>query len=291
MRFLILILFLLPGHIVLAQKWIRGEVKDAISNRPVPNASIFLNNTSVGTRADEEGRFSLHLPAEKAELIISSVGYQTYSARVSASDTLTFFTVRLQVKSPDLETIVIEPYEKDGWEKWGRFFLENFIGTTDNSTDCKITNPEVIRFRNSKKNKTLNAYAEEPLVIENKALGYVIHYQLESFEYSFNNQFLLYTGYPYFEAMEGSKGKQKRWARNRQEAYYGSMLHFMRCLYLNRLLEEGYEVRSVKKIPNKEKQRINEARKTNTVVIIDASGRRIIKEKYPDSSEYYRNAD
>jgi hypothetical protein len=74
----------------------------------------------------------------------------------------------------ELESITVEPWEKDGWERWGRVFTESFIGTTSASRQCEIKNHKALRFRYSKKNGTLIAVADEPLIIENRALGYRI---------------------------------------------------------------------------------------------------------------------
>jgi hypothetical protein len=268
-----------------AQKLIKGVVVDAEKGKVIPSASVFLNNTSIGTTADAEGRFELTIPAGKYELIVSSIGYETYNNTISAQ-VQDFITIRLAVKAEQLETVVIEPYEKDGWETWGRFFLENFIGTSANAQDCKIKNTEVIRFRNSKKKNELTATALEPLIIENKALGYTIKYQLENFSYDFQNQYLLFSGYPFFEAMKGSEGKQKRWEKRRKETYEGSMMHFMRSVYRNTLAREGFEVRSLQRVPNNEKKRVKEASKNNRQRTTP-DGKIMVSTINRDSTDYY----
>jgi hypothetical protein len=61
---------------------------------------------------------------------------------------------------------------KDGWDKYGKFFLENFIGSTPNAARCTLMNPEVLKFYLLKKSNKLRVLATDPLQIENKALGY-----------------------------------------------------------------------------------------------------------------------
>ena len=34
----------------------------------------------------------------------------------------------------------------DGWNKYGQFFLDNFIGTTSNAAQCTIENKDVDQF-------------------------------------------------------------------------------------------------------------------------------------------------
>lgn len=270
-----------------SQTLLKGVVLDAEKNKPVSNASVFLNNTSVGTKADEHGIFVLSIPNGKFELIVSSVGYQTYNQTISGNEIADFITIKLQVKTQLMETVVVEPYEKDGWQKWGKFFIENFIGMSANAKDCEIKNSSTIHFTHPKNKNTLSAVADETLIIENKALGYTIHYQLESFQYDFKNNYLVWTGYPFFEPMKGSKAMQKRREKKRNEAYYGSMMHFMRTVYRNKIVEEGFEIRHLKKIPNYEKQRVKEAYKSNMQTIRNANGTATITHINKDTAEYY----
>jgi hypothetical protein len=272
-----------------AQKLLKGVVIDAVKGKPIPYASVFLSNTSIGTQTKDDGSFQLTIPAGKFDLIVSSIGYETFNRTVNASSVEDEIRVELKLKTEAMETVVIEPYEKDGWAKWGRFFIENFIGTSFNAQHCTIKNKDIIKFRNSKKTNELNAYADEPLVIENKALGFTIRYQLEVFNYNFKTGYFIYAGYPFFEMMDGSEAKQRRWEKNRKEAYYGSMMHFMRTLFRNRLEQEGFEVRAVQKIPNDEKRRVKEAAQNNYRTTRNTSGHTMVQVINQDSSEYYHS--
>ena len=255
MKYYCLFFFILFSCYCNGQKILKGVVSDE-QKKPIPGASVFLSNTSIGTSADGKGNFELSLPNGKYDLIVSSIGYETYSQTITTSTLNDFISIILKPKSEQMETVVIEPFEKDGWEKWGKFFLESFIGTSAYVHQCNLKNSKAIRFRNSKKNNELTAMALEPLIIENKALGYRIKYQLETFSYNFKNHYLIYEGFPFFEPMQGGKGKQKRWEKNRRTVFYGSIMHFMRTVYRNKLSEEGFEIRSLQKVPNIEKQRV-----------------------------------
>ncbi|RYZ31002.1 MAG: hypothetical protein EOO10_00790 [Chitinophagaceae bacterium] len=267
-----------------AQKLIKGVVVDEEKNTPLPKASVFLNNTSVGTTANEEGKFELYIPAGRYDLIVSSIGYSTHNQSINSSDATDFITIKMKVKAPELEAVIIEPFEKDGWQKWGKWFNENFLGTSEYGRDTRIVNPEVLKFRNSKKNNQLTVIAIAPLTIENKALGYRLTYQLETFNYNFKSGYLLYAGYPFFENMTGSDRKKRGWEKAREDVYYGSMLQFMRAIYRNRVKEEGFEVRRMKKVPNAEKQRVRMVYRTS--VRADENGR-MISAVSRDSSAYY----
>jgi hypothetical protein len=98
----------------LSQKLLRGQVIDGQKNKPVPFASVFLNNTSVGTKTNEQGMFELNIPDGKYELIVSSVGYETYNQTIVAKEINETISINLKVKAPELESIIIEAFEKDG---------------------------------------------------------------------------------------------------------------------------------------------------------------------------------
>jgi len=132
---------------------------------------------------------------------------------------------------------------RNGWEKYGQFFLDNFIGTTKFGQDCIVTNHEVLKFYFSKKRNRLKVLASEPLIIQNNALGYKITYALDSFVNEYNTQVSLYTGSPLFEEMQPANDAERtKWHDNRLHAYNGSMLHFMKSLYNKTLKENGFDV-------------------------------------------------
>jgi hypothetical protein len=260
-RIYLFLLFLFP-FIGNSQTALKGRVLDAEKSTPIPGASIFLNNTSVGTVTNSQGLFELLIPAGRFDLIVSSIGYETANLPIGTAGQSATQTIKLQPKAKELETVVIAPFEKEGWEKWGAFFIENFIGTSALAKDCKLVNPLAVKFRHNKKTGELTAHAFEPLIIQNKALGYILHYDLETFSYNFQSGYILFQGYPYFEPMRGGPARQKRWTGKRNSAYDGSLLHFMRSVYRNKIGEQGFEVRALQKIPNGEKARVQLLYKT-----------------------------
>lgn len=281
--FFVLLIYSIPA---LSQQSLKGVVSDQ-DNKPIPGASVFLNNTSLGTRTNDEGKFELFIPAGKFDLIVSSIGYETFNKTITSPGLDDFIPIKLKIKEMELDEVIVGPYEKDGWEKWGTFFLQNFIGTSANANQCRIKNSDIIKFRNSKKRNELTAYAFEPLVIENKALGYTIQYQMEAFNYNFGTHFLFYEGYPFFENMKGNPVKKGKWEKRRSEAYSGSVLHFMRSVYRNRIIQEGFEVHPLQKIPNLEKRRVKMVYERNTKRIETAIGQSVISVINEDSADYY----
>jgi hypothetical protein len=285
MRFIILVSCLIASLSCLGQKLLKGIVVDKETGQALPGASVFLSNTSVGITTNSQGVFALSVPDGKYDLIVSSIGFETYTQTITTASLPESLTLKLNPKIKELATVIVEPFEKDGWEKWGKFFLDNFIGTSAFARDCIIKNKDVIKFRRSKTPNELTAIALEPLLIENKALGYTVRYQLEDFNYNFKTHYLYYSGYPFFEPMQGSNAQQRRWERAREEVYYGSMMHFMRSLFRNKIAEENFEVYALKKLPNTEKARVREANNRRIRVMPDKQ--LTIGSVAGDSSAYY----
>lgn len=290
---LLLIGFLLSSCVCYAQTDLSGRVLSADNKVPVASANVYISNSSIGTVTDEKGQFVIkNFPAGRYDLVISCIGYETQVLTLSSAQLPPVLTILLKPKINELQEVIVEPYEKNGWERWGSFFMENFIGTSAFSRDCKLLNKEVIKFRFSKKNNTLKAIANDRLVIENRALGYVLKYDMTRFEYDFGTRIFLYQGYPLFEEMETKrKGLQKRWAENREDAYYGSVMHFMRSLFRNKLVEQDFEVRKLIKLPDAEKKRVRalyRAQAVNAAI----NGTLMVDGQLPglrrDSAAYYR---
>jgi hypothetical protein len=290
---LILISFIANLHLCFAQQALRGKVIASDSKQPIHLANVFLSNTSIGTVTNAEGIFVLdRFPQGRFDVVISCIGYETYVTTIQYAQLPAFIEVVLKPKVNILQEVVVEPYEKNGWERYGKFFIENFIGTSALAADCKLKNPETIRFRYNKKENILRAFADEPIVLENRALGYILRYDLKVFEYNYGTRIFYFQGYPLFEDIETDRKRLlNRWERNRTEAYYGSMMHFMRSLFRNQLIEEGFEIRKLIKVSEEEKKRVRNIYNSRTY--INSNGNIVVNDSLlangnKDSADYYR---
>ena len=272
---------------------LKGKIITSDTHKPVVSANVFLSNTSVGTISDENGEFVIsRFPEGRFDLVISFVGYEIYITTLQSNHLPASLEVVLKPKVNELQEVIVEAYEKNGWEKWGSFFIENFIGASAFAHDCKLLNQATIKFRFNKKQNTLKAFADDRLVVENKALGYVVKYELTRFEYNFTTRMLYYQGYPLFEEMATARNSlQKRWVRNREEAYYGSMMHFMRCVYRNKLVEAGFEVRKLIPLSDAEKKRVKAIYQSQFTKSV-SEGKVVVSKNIgvenEDSAAYYR---
>jgi hypothetical protein len=239
----LLLLFLLAGSLAFGQGTISGRIIDAESKEPLAGASVFAQNTTKGTTSDKEGAFSLYLNKGGYEVIITFTGYASRKINYEAvSDRQ--FTIELQKEDKSLSEVVIRSSNEvaDGWEKYGKFFTDHFIGTTPFADSCTLLNPQALKFYYYKRSDRLKVLATEPLQISNRALGYNLNYQLDSFVYHYQKDLSSYRGNCLFQPIEGSAEEQSLWTKNREAAYRGSRLHFVRSYYDSTLKQEGFTV-------------------------------------------------
>jgi hypothetical protein len=224
---------------------VTGKVIDAKSGQPLPGASVFCQNTTVGTTSNNEGKFFLRLGNGGYDLVVSYTSYETKLTRISEGNPQNdSMTIELRQQDKSMEEVVVAGSAEvaDGWSKYGQFFLYNFIGTTPNAAQCTLQNPEVLHFYFYKKRNKLKVKSKEDLMVQNDALGYKIRYQLDSFVYDYGSNVGLYSGYPLFEEMPATPEQAVTWKRNRYRTYIGSRLHFMRSWYDSTLTDEGFEI-------------------------------------------------
>jgi len=251
-RYLLLPLLTVCSIIGYGQFSVSGKIIDSATKEPLNSASVYCQNTTIGTTTNKEGEFSLQLKSGGYELIISYTGYQTKQIRITNTDNR-IPDIEMIKEEKSLGEVIIKTSNevKDGWEKYGAFFLDHFIGTTPNAAKTTLQNPEVLHFYLLKKSNKLRVLATEPLQIQNNALGYNLRYQLDSFIYFYNTNINLYRGFCLYTEMEGEDSLKKVWAANREKAYAGSKLHFMRSYYDSALIEEGFSIDMLDEVNDK----------------------------------------
>jgi hypothetical protein len=241
----ILLLLSIPSLTQSQSTSISGKVYDASTGMPLTGASVFCQNTTFGTASNSEGRFRLAVPDGGYDLVVTYNGYETFSRRLGRNDDgARDLEIGLKMRDNSLEavSIVASNEVKDGWERYGGLFRDLFLGMTENSAKCTIENPESLRFLYYRKRDKLKVLAREPVRVVNKALGYRIRFELDSFVHEFGSGSTESAVYALFEEMEGTDTEKAEWKTARENAYYGSLLHFMRCYYDSTLGGNGYRL-------------------------------------------------
>lgn len=243
------------GHILLErkeQREISGRVVDSTNRKPIANASVFFNNTTIGTITDGNGIFKLKVArAGKYEIVVSMMGYATYQKALFADGhnlDLRDIKVAPHIITLSEVKIKIDP-RRDRDYRW---FKDEFLGNSNFADKCRIVNPEILDLNYNKKTKVLRASSPDLLEVENDALGYKLSYLLTHFYSNKNDGRVSFKGLVLFEPLTGDPTQQQKWQKNRMKAYKGSSMHFLRSLLENQLDEEGFKVLVLKKkaIPN-----------------------------------------
>ncbi|WP_162623252.1 carboxypeptidase-like regulatory domain-containing protein [Confluentibacter sediminis] len=225
---------------------IKGIIFDS-NKDPIFGASVYFNGTSIGTISRDDGSFSIGTPSDNSiPLIISFLGFETVFI-TNYSFLTEPLKIQLNESNQELDEVIIET---DTWsrEKKLREFREVFLGTTSPALECKILNEDAIKLTYKPSQGILIAYANEPLVIKNKFLGYVVNYNLQNFKIQYETppngfQFITstyYDGFTFFEELK--KSTSKKHTDNRKLSYEGSLLHFFRSIYKKELIENKFKI-------------------------------------------------
>jgi hypothetical protein len=242
-RFSFFIMLLLASAGVFAQS--RNDVAGIVTDEkgePVKGATVFIGGSDRVMPTDEDGRFRFTGVSQGSfQLSVKMLGFNPLTRNIMVQGAPVKVNLQLTVKTNVLTEVRIGNRRAVNINL--RLFKEAFLGTSANGRQCVILNPEILTF--STKRGLLLAEADDFLIIENKRLGYRIHYLLKDFGYSTKNNTALYHGDFSFEELPGSDDDRKKWAKNRAETYQGSFMHFLRSAYTNTALENGFITRQM----------------------------------------------
>lgn len=240
--FLFISFFCFPLY-VFCQRTIEGRVIGADDRKPLLFANVFISNSTKGQQTDDKGKFKLsNVPSGVIDLVVSYVGYDTFSIKLKADTLKKPLLILLTPDAISLQGVTIKRM-RNGFERFFPLFREHFLGKTAFSAHCKLKNPEALWFSLNNDESELTIGANEPLEIENKALGYVIKYTLEEFKFNFAQSYVSYYGFPFFQEMSSRNEKKETiWYENREKAYFGSPQHFFKSLINYDLSNAGYTV-------------------------------------------------
>lgn len=241
MKKLVLIILFFYTCILSYSQTIKGVVLDNETNEKVCFATVYFDNTFIGTTSDAEGKFSLHVPDNSnMSIVVSSIGYYSASiSKYSEKDSLIIFLTPKAYKIQEVN--ILEKLLVRKRKKYLRIFKKQFLGNTENGTKCAITNEKDISFNYHTSSDTIKAYALKPIEIDNNALGYKILFYLDKFEFYKETQSFYYKGHIiYLKDMMIESNCVNNFLKVRKDTYLGSRMHFFRSLWLNDLTRNGF---------------------------------------------------
>jgi hypothetical protein len=208
-----------------AQKNIVGIVLDN-NSKPIPNVSIHILNSTVGTKSNNSGFYKIDIPKNlrEKEIVFSCVGYERKKTSLDSykGDSIIVF---LKIRNDTLSEV-----NKNG----KRSFLvksrlkkiENaLIGDTFYSKKCKVVNLNEFILVDSGGHK-FYYYALNPIIIVNNALGYKIEFEvgessMDGYRRTYNNYNIKFSPL----TPQNSK-EEKIWENNRKRVFYSSTRGF-----------------------------------------------------------------
>lgn len=233
------ILFLLLATSATAQTGsLAGTVLDE-AGAPLSGATVYLSGTTRGDATDDAGRYEItDVPPGAYRLVGSLVGYEPVVTEVDLEDdeqVVTDFV--LYTARRTIGFVRVEAPRDTRWTGQRARFERAFLGESARADSALILNPEVLEFQ--ERTGVLQAAAAKPIVIENRALGYRLVYDLRAFVQTSDE--VRYDGDVQFIPLEDeSVLEAERWADARANAYRGSLAHLLRVLVEDDLEDSGF---------------------------------------------------
>ena len=236
------LLLLGVNFLILAQTGtVTGVVKDAETGETLPFCNVFINNTTIATVTDMDGKYSLpNLEPGPLEIGFSFIGYVAETKKITLNPGGTS-TVNLNMKpfAQELSDVEIKASRDKSWERDLRKFENLFLGNDEIASKSTIENPWVIDFPESEEKNTFKATAGIPLEIVNNYLGYKISFDLKEFFDSPTNYRI--AGAARFEEMKPESEEQRTtWENNRAEIYRKSPMNMFRAMITGDQEKEGF---------------------------------------------------
>lgn len=223
-----------------SQVKISGKILDEFGF-PVADVLVYVDGSSISVFTDTSGHFTLKIPEGNYQLVFRKDDFELQT--LSVNPQTQFLEIVLQKSDRvNLDEAVIVQLSSEKWKEYFTLFQELFLGQNEAAKNCIIQNPKVLKFTYDQDNLTFSARANSPLRIENKYLGYIVEYDLTDFYMDFKTHQQYIAGTSLFAPMNGSKPREKKWTKNRENSYQGSLMHFIRSLYEEKLKENGFIV-------------------------------------------------
>ena len=240
-----LLLFLPLWLIAVSQnaQQLTGVVFDRENNEPVMNAHVYIEGSSLHDVTNLDGKFDITINSVvNLPLVITHVMYQT----TTVSNPFSFLpdTIFVEEKINLLGEVTVQP-ERYSRRQLLRAFRREFLGNSLGAASCIIENEEKIEIWFNSLTHTLSASCDEPVLINNRYLGYQIYLTLEKFKVEYPGR-LLGVGFPLQVSLEGSvffedlTPSNQTIAKRRENAFTGSPPHFLRLLAHEQLISADY---------------------------------------------------
>ncbi|MCY4000595.1 MAG: carboxypeptidase-like regulatory domain-containing protein [Bacteroidetes bacterium] len=239
----IAILFAFFTHLGFSQTaaTIMGTVTDS-TGVPIEQANVFIASSMVGTTTNSNGQYTLRgIPLGTLRLVVSRIGYEPSHVDLFIRNAETYIrNFEIAEKIYELGEVTVSS-DNRRWQRQLERFTTIFIGESPNAQQTEIMNPQVLDF--SGRGGDFRAQASEPLIIENRGLGYKLTYFLNEFIAEPNSW--RWDGEPLFETLSPSSPEEAaQWNARRDSAFYGSFRHFLLSVINDQVEVQGFKIYS-----------------------------------------------
>ena len=221
------------------ERFVSGRITDKADGTPIPGASVFIAGTTVGAITDKEGYYRFKIPGNGSyRLVVSHVGFQSVSQDLEPGHTS--LSVDLSLTIIELDEVLVNRKIKARLTDINLFW-RTILGKRPSKNTIFAENPEKVYYYYNTKTKILTVTCPEPLEIVNYETGYHIQLVVNNFTHDYNTGVTTWNTEKVFTALEPKDAKEKKiWENNRELVYRVSLTHFIRSLYQNTLMENGY---------------------------------------------------
>lgn len=106
-KLLCLLALFISANFSFSQIEVKGKVVDFTSFLPIENASIYIQNTTIGTISNADGKFQINVPQDHLQdtLVVSSIGFKTFKVPLNEYDPS--FEIFLEEDIASLDEVVV----------------------------------------------------------------------------------------------------------------------------------------------------------------------------------------
>ena len=159
---------------------LRGAIYDAATKKPVSDAFVYLDGTSISTVTNASGQFEIKIfGVINTQLIVSHLSYNSFIVPDPFQEIPE--AIYLQTKETQLSETVITADRFSRAQKI-KAFKEQFLGNSKAGASCEIVNEDEIMVLYDLDTQTLTAFSDKPIIVVNHFLGYRILFTLVEFK-------------------------------------------------------------------------------------------------------------